>query len=262
MIRSTVWGSSLWKAYWVGFWKISDTIGFSVYWDGSSNVIIPYVYNPISELYEPATGPMDLNKDCMTGTFTPVSFSGNWEIETKVNVHTSVASFDYILRIEGTASEYLALTWNGVSLQLIIVDAAGGAPKCNITSPFTLGVDTIININKTGTVITLSVEGKTPVVAPTVDLTTNGCNFDEVRAGCQASNLREIPALFYYLNIDVVDNWDFVTRLPLLSDPNGNKLIGSVNSIPLTLTDDTPFGAYYPYLNNPWPTAYRVSDNP
>ena len=61
--------------------------------------------------------------------------------------------------------------------------------------------------------------------------------------------------------MDIIDDWDFQTRLPTENDVDANKFVGIRNSIVLTLIPSSPYSEYYPGIGE-YNDVYLLSDTP
>lgn len=218
--------------------------------------------NSIDILSDPATGPLNLDQDSVSNELLPslINLDQDFVLKIRFNLDVSIDPSDRILRLKSTLSDSgITLDWSGSIIRLFIADSIG-INQANMSRSYTLGTDGVATITRVGSSVTFDVNGSSTTDA-TVDLTTNGSTINIVHVGAENVDFREAESLFYYFNMDILDNWNFVGRLPTQNDATGNTFTGSLNSIILTLQDDIPFGAYFPYLTD-WNDSYLISDTP
>ena len=235
-------------------WTLEEDVLGSAQYPGTG-----YVWDVTTLFRQPKTDALSLNGDSLLGTFTSKDFSGDWQIVMHINIDNTASADDRLLYIDDSVGNgVINIDFNGsTAIRAIGTDNSSVSPL-SLSVAYTAGTDAIVKLTRTGSSVTLDVNGVTDTDA-TVDFTTNGLDVNRINVAAEPTNVRELDCFLSSCSVSLIDDWRFIGRLPTQLEATGGTFIGLNNSIVLTLTDDATTGSYFPYLNA-WPTAYVVSD--
>lgn len=236
-------------------YEATNTGGESTYSNGvDTDVVITYFENPIVG----ETRLRNANDYCEV-LFTPTSFAGDFEIEAKFKVNAFESADKYIIGFDADSLQEIQITTDTATEIKCVIENNSNSDKMVELVPYTVGTEHVLKLKRVGSVVTVTMD-TVDIATPTVDL-SSGCDLSRVKVGQRGVGGSGANVDIYYLNIDLVDDFDFQTRLWANGDPNAYKVIGSVNSIEASIVDTSGSNsAVYPYVNNDPNRWYLISD--